>query len=97
LNIIRFQENVALPFFYDLMPYPYHTPITTLPYYYFHSLPSAHLLYKTGDFSYVNNSTPDKNTINVNKDIIWSLLDDSIYLNLLRYDTIATLLSIKKN
>lgn len=96
LNIIRFQENVALPFFYDLMPYPYHTPITTLPYYYFHSLPSAHLLYKTGDFSYVNNSTPDKNTINVNKDIIWSLLDDSTYLNFLRYDTIATLFSLKK-
>ncbi|MDI6833617.1 MAG: hypothetical protein QMD02_07240 [Bacteroidales bacterium] len=96
LNIIRFQENVALPFFYDLLPYPYYTPITSLPYYYFHYIPTSHLLFKAGHFSYIDNPTPNKNTINVKNNIIWSLLDDSIYMNFLRYDTIVTLLSIKK-
>lgn len=96
LNIIRFQENVALPFFYDILPYPYNTPITSLPYYYFHYIATSHLLFKAGNFSYIDNPTPYKNTINVNKNIIWSLLDDSIYINFLRYDTIATLLSLKK-
>lgn len=96
LNIIRFQENVALPFFYDLLPYPYYTPITSLPYYYFNYLTTSHLLFEADNFSFVDNPTPNKNTINVKNDIIWSLLDDSIYMNFLRYDTIVTLLSIKK-
>jgi hypothetical protein len=96
LNIIRFQENIALPFFYDILPYPYHTPIASLPYFYFHYLPSSHLLYNTGVFSYVNFSTPIKNTINVNKNIIWSLVDDSMYLYFVRYDVNETVLSFKK-
>jgi len=85
-----------LPFFYDLLPYPYYTPITSVPYYYFNYIATSHLLFKADNFSFVDNPTPNKNTIKVKNDIIWSLLDDSIYMNFLRYDTIVKLLSIKK-
>ncbi|MDD2593338.1 MAG: hypothetical protein PHT45_03170 [Bacteroidales bacterium] len=97
MNIIRFQENISLPFFYDLLPYPYHTPISSYHYLFFQYLPASHLMFRSDTFLYVPHSTPSQNIIDINTKAIWSILDDTVSVNFIRYDLLLNELSLRKS